>query len=333
MKKLKLIVALALVVVIAGGLWAWWHYGALHPSTEDAFLRAHIVNIAPQVPGEVTQVDVHENQQVKRGDVLFRIDPTQYRNKVDTARAQVKIAEDARKSTAAEISAAEQGVTSAQSTLDTASKQLERAQKLFTSGNISQATLDQDQSNVAKAKAALDSARSQLTKAHSDAQAKEDQLAAAQAQLNSAKVDLGHAVVRAPADGWVSNLDLRAGATVSAYQPLFALVESAHWWVQANFKETDLARIKPGQPVTITVDMLPGVTLKGHVESVGRGSGATFSLLPAENASGNWVKVTQRFPVRIALDKTDATLRTGASVTAKVDTTVKPDSNGTKAGQ
>lgn len=332
MKKLKLIIALVLVLAVAGGLWAWWRYGALHPSTQDAFLRAHIVNIAAQVPGQVTQVDVHENQRVKQGQVLFRIDPTQYRNKVDTARAQVKIAGDALQSTSAEISAAEQGVESAKSTLDTASRQLARAKALFANGNISQATLDQDRSNVAKAKAALDGARSQLTKAQSDAQAKQDQLAAAKAQLNSAQVDLGHAVVRAPAAGWVSNLDLRAGATVSAYQPLFALVEEAHWWVQANFKETDLSRIRPGQPVTIHVDMLPGVTLRGHVESVGRGSGATFSLLPSENASGNWVKVTQRFPVRIALDQTDATLRTGASVTAEVDTTA-PLAGGARAGQ
>lgn len=321
MKKLKLIVALALVVVIAAGLWGWWRYKAFHPSTEDAFLRAHIVNIAAQVPGQVTEVDVHENELVKKGQVLFRIDPAQYQNTYDAAAAQVKIAQDALTSTASEISAAEQGVTSAGATFDTASKQLTRMQSLYASGNISQATLEQQQSAVAQAKAALDAARSQLTKAHTAAQSRNDSLAAAKAQLATAKLNLDHTQVKAPALGWIASLDLRAGATVAAYQPLFALVENGQWWVQANFKETDLSRIRPGQPVTIQVDMLPGTTLTGHVESVGPGSGATFSLLPSENASGNWVKVTQRFPVRIALDKTDAILRTGASVTAEVNTT------------
>lgn len=321
MKKLKLFVALGLVVAIAAGLWAWWRYEEYHPTTQDAYLRANIVSIAAQVPGQVTAVPVHENEHVKAGTVLFRIDPAQYRNAVDAAQAQVDVAEQARKSSESQIQAAEQGVTSARAALDTDKKQLGRTEALFASGNIPQASLDKQRTAVAQARAALDAAVAQLSQARSTAETREDNLAAAKAQLATARVNLDHTVVRAPSSGWVSNLSLRTGSTVAAYQPLFALVEDSDWWVEANFKETDLTRIRPGQPVTVKVDMLPGDTLHGHVASVGAGSGATFSLLPPQNASGNWVKVTQRFPVRIALDPVKATLRAGASVTATVDTT------------
>ncbi|WP_102226546.1 HlyD family secretion protein [Acidimangrovimonas sediminis] len=332
MKNIKLIIAGALVLAIGVGLYFWWQYEDAHPSTEDAFLRAHIVNVAAQVTGQVISVDVHENEKVTKGTVLFRLDPAQYRNAVKSSEAQVKMARDALQATAAQIQAAKQGVGSAQSTYDTAKKQLDRTQALFKNGNISEAALEQQQSQVAQDQASLDKARSSLTQANSDQQSKQDSLASAQAQLATAQLNLDHTVVKAPADGWISNLDLRPGATASAYTPLFALVESDKWWVEANFKETDLTRIRTGQPVSISIDMLPGVKLKGHVESVGAGSGSTFSLLPSENASGNWVKVTQRFAVRIALDKTDVQLRTGASVTATVDTTAGGDGSD-QAGQ
>jgi membrane fusion protein (multidrug efflux system) len=119
----------------------------------------------------------------------------------------------------------------------------------------------------------------------------------------------------------VTNVSLRPGSVVAAYQPLFSLIDASEWWVSANFKETDLVRIAPGMAVTVSVDMLPGRTFAGHVDSVGMGSGATFALLPAQNASGNWVKVTQRFPLRVALDAVDPGLKVGASATVTVDTT------------
>jgi len=321
MKNFKLVAAVCMVVAIGAGLWVWWHYGALHPATEDAFLRAHVVSVEPQVAGQVASVEVGENDQVGKGQVLFRIDPARYQNAVDAATAQVGMALDALNASAGQITAASQAVRSAQTTLDTATRELDRTNSLFAKGNIAQTTLDQQQATVAQTKAALDAARSQLTQAQGAQQTNRDSLAAAKAELATAKLDLDHTVVKSPVAGWVSNLDLRTGATVTAYEPLFAIVDDTHWWVEANFKETDLARIRPGQPVTISADILPGVTLKGHVSSVGFGSGSTFSLLLAENSSGNWVKVTQRFPVRIALDPTQETLRTGASVTARVDTT------------
>ncbi|SDX66551.1 HlyD family secretion protein [Allgaiera indica] len=146
MKKLKLIAAAGLVLAIAAGLWFWWQYEDLHPSTQDAYLRAHIVQISAQVAGQVAQVDVHENQKVEKGEVLFRLDPAQYRNAYDAAKAQEKMAQEAVQSSSAAISAAEQVVASAKSALNTATQQLARSKALFAKGNISQSVLEQQQS-------------------------------------------------------------------------------------------------------------------------------------------------------------------------------------------
>lgn len=147
---------------------------------------------------------------------------------------------------------------------------------------------------------------------------------AAESAVEQARINLAFAEVRAPAAGWIANLSLRKGQAVSPYVPLFSLVEDKGWWIDANFKETDLARIRPSQKASVQIDMYPGVTLEGSVRSLGAGSGAVFSLLPPQNAAGNWVKVTQRFPVRISLDQlpTDPAIqmRVGASVTVTVDT-------------
>jgi membrane fusion protein (multidrug efflux system) len=150
------------------------------------------------------------------------------------------------------------------------------------------------------------------------------QLRAASAQLDKASYERVKTHVTAATGGWVSNLNLRPGSVVQAGTPALAVVEDGNWWVDANFKETDLGRIKPGQKATITLDMYPGLTLDGVVESISPGSGATFSVLPPENATGNWVKVTQRFPVRVHITSAanpDKPLRLGASATVTVDTT------------
>jgi membrane fusion protein (multidrug efflux system) len=150
------------------------------------------------------------------------------------------------------------------------------------------------------------------------------QLRSAAAGLDKATHDRVQTHVTAPAGGWVTNASLRPGAIVQAGTPAFAIVEDGDWWVDANFKETDLGRIKPGQKASIRLDMYPGLTLDGVVESISAGSGATFSVLPPENATGNWVKVTQRFPIRIKITSApspDKPLRLGSSATVTIDTT------------
>ncbi len=321
MKSLKLVAILVMLAAIGAGLFLFWRHEERYPSTQDAYVGANIIYIAPQVTGQVAKVHVDENQAVKSGDLLFTIDDTQFKASVDQSKANLDSAEQQAKSYATQIAAAEASVASAQSAYDTAQKALERAKVLFSTGDVAQSSLDQTTSDFAQASAQLTSSQSSLLALQSGLAAKQDDILSARAQLEIDKANLAWTKVFASADGWIANLTLRPGSSVSANAPQFSIVESADWWVDANFKETALPRIRPGQPVTVQIDMLPGVTLTGKVASIGRGSGDTFSLLPSENSSGNWVKVTRRFPVRIELDPTDAPLRVGGSSKVVVDTT------------
>ncbi|MBD1548920.1 HlyD family secretion protein [Roseibium aggregatum] len=321
MKKWKFGIAAVVLIAAGGGLWGYWWYSTLYPSTQDAYVRAHIVDISAEVTGLVSKVYVTENQKVAQGDPLFELDDEIYRNAATEAQAQLEIAKDQQAGLDRKAKAAKAAVKSTSTAAETAHAQLTRIRALFESGDVAQAALDQAKTAAAQADTARDTARAQLQQARDAATANKDAIVSDGAAYRMAEYNLAHTKITAPADGWVSNIRLRPGSSVTAHEPLFALVDASHWWIDANFKETDLPRIRPGQPATISVDMLPGVTLKGHVASIGRGSGSTFSLLPAENASGNWVKVTQRFPVRIALDKPDPGLRVGASSSVTVDTT------------
>ncbi|WP_171233242.1 HlyD family secretion protein [Ruegeria sp. HKCCA4812] len=321
MKPLKIAAVALILAAIAVGLVLFWRHEERYPSTQDAYLGANIIYVAAQVTGQVADVHVIENQPVKNGDLLFTIDDTQFKASVDAAKANLDSAIQQAKSYSTQIAAAEASVDSAQSAYDNALKSFERAKALFASGDVAQASLDQTASDFAQASARLTTSQSSLLALKSGLQAKQDDILSARAQLEIAETNLAWTNIHAAADGWIANLTLRPGSSVSANAPQFSIVESSDWWVDANFKETALTRIRPGQPVTIRVDMLPGTTLTGKVASIGRGSGDTFSLLPSENASGNWVKVTRRFPVRIELDPTDAPLRVGGSSKVVVDTT------------
>lgn len=330
MKSVRFVALAALVLVIAGGLWYYWRHTSLFPSTQDAYVRANIVTMASQVSGEITAVKVSENQRVAAGDVLVELDASIFENAITAAKAQVESASEAESAFAAQISAASAAVESAQAALDAAIAQFDRVQTLFDKGDAAQAALDQARAARAQSQSALNGAQAQLAQARSALVSNRDALTTAQAQLATATVNLNHTKIVAPTDAWVANISLREGTTISAYQPLFSLVEATEWWVDANFKETDMVRLAVGQPVAVTIDMLPGQQIQGEVASLGIGSGATFALLPAENASGNWVKVTQRFPVRIRLDHGSLQLRAGASATVTVDTTQAQPQSGSQ---
>lgn len=254
------VLVLALLVLI------YLHHEKYYPSTDDAYIKAHIVQIAPQVTGAVAQVKIHDLQIVKKGDILFILDKRPFQIALDNA----------------------------QSTYTETQKSSARTLTLVQKRLLPPASGDQATNNLQMAKNNLD----------------------------KAKLDLTYTTIRAPEDGYVVKLDLRPGATVMAYQPIFSLIGSQYWWAEANFKETQLERIKPGQKATIKVDIYPGHPFKGVVDNVSRGSGASFSLLPAENATGNWVKVTARFPVRVNILKPDPNfpLRVGASAVVTIDT-------------
>lgn len=320
-------VALAAVIVVTiAGAFAYWRYSELYPSTENAYTGSNIVRVAAEVSGPVIRVYVRTDERVKSGNPLFDIDPTLYDAALRNARAQFDAA------TAAAGTAAD-GLKAAAAKLEEKQNALEDAIKAYWEAKHSQNPDLPKSDQLTTAEKAWHDALSAYKEAAAEFTKEQDkpltvttptvQLRAAAAQLDKATHDRVKTRVTAPADGFVSNVTLRPGATVQAGAPQFAIIEGDPWWVDANFKETDLARIKVGQKARVRLDMYPNFTFDGTVESISAGSGATFSVLPPQNASGNWVKVTQRFPVRISLTTRpdDKPLRVGASATVTIDTT------------
>jgi membrane fusion protein, multidrug efflux system len=318
-------VLIGIPVVAALGGAGWWYnsYSSAHPSTSDAYLGRHIVRVAAQVSGPIQSVLVRNNQAVKAGDPLLTIDPAPFELAVRQAEAQLQQAKDSLAAADARVTAAQGQVASAQANASEAERHAERITALAAKGLASKDEGDSARQAELDARAALDSASAELIAAQAARGALGNDNAsvkAAQAALDRARLDLDHTRISAPADGSVGDFDLRPGSYVDAGSALFALVESKDVWVDANFKETDLPRIRPGQPATVSVDLLPERSFDGRVEGLSPASGAAFSLLPPENATGNWVKVTQRFAVRIRILDPVPELRVGASAEVRVDT-------------
>ncbi|MGR8918800.1 MAG: HlyD family secretion protein [Gammaproteobacteria bacterium] len=328
MRALRMLLLVALCLGIGYGLMWYWAYREMHPTTDDAYVQAHVVDIAARVSGPVVRVYVEENDYVDAGAPLFDIDPAVYAAAVASAEANYELAAQDTGADDAEVGVARSTLEERRVTLARAERNLERATALAQQNLIPEAEFDNAQATRAEAAAAVDSARADLRRAESKLGARGDDNArrrAARAALTAAELELSFTRVAAPVAGWVTNIDLREGAMVIAERPQFSIVEDGRWWVEANFKETEMNHMRPGQPARITIDMYPDVVLAGTVESLGAGSGAVFSLLPPENATGNWVKVTQRFPVRISIAPRhddphgERPLRVGASATVAVD--------------
>ncbi|MFT4561529.1 MAG: membrane fusion protein (multidrug efflux system) [Gammaproteobacteria bacterium] len=328
MRRLRMILLVALCCGVGLGLVQYWNYRALHPSTDDAYVQAHIVNIAARVSGPVTAVHVAENEYVNTGDRLFDIDPSTFDASVASAQANYEIAAQATGASDAEVGVALSTLEEQNVALARAVRNLERATSLAASNLISVSEFDNAKATRAEATASVARAQADLRRARSKLGVIGEgnaNLRAAAAALTSANLELSFTRIVAPVSGWVSNISLREGAMIIAERPQFSIVEDEQWWVEANFKETDLGNLRPGSHATITIDMYPDLQIDGEVESLGAGSGAVFSLLPPENATGNWVKVTQRFPVRIRINprKDDPgnlkPLRVGASATVTID--------------
>lgn len=322
-------IALLLVVLCSiGGAILYWRHSELYPSTDNAYIGSDIVRVASEVSGPVIRVYVTTDDGVQTDDPLFDIDPTLYDAALRNARAQFDAA-------AAAAGTAADNLKQAANKLDDKRKALEDALTTYREVKDAQGDSTSPSATMSSATSGWRDALKAYKDAEGDFAAAQDkqltvttptvQLRSAAAALTKSTHDRVKTHATAPTDGTVSNVSLRPGATVQAGGPLFAIIESNKWWVNANFKETDLARIRLGQPATVRLDMYPAVTFDGVVESISAGSGATFSVLPPENATGNWVKVTQRFPVRIRIsnpphDPTEP-LRVGASATVTIDTT------------
>jgi membrane fusion protein (multidrug efflux system) len=307
-------------LLLLGGGYYWLTSGS-SVSTDDAQVKQDIVSVSPQVNGQVVQVFVRDGARVKRGDLLFRIDPQPYRVALEQAEAQ--LANARLQTTQLRTQAAGTGadIVGEQANLAIKRNALARQQALLKQGFTTRAAYEDALNEVRTAEQDVADARARAANAHAAiAPGEQPQIAQAQAAVDKARLDLSRTEVRAPMDGVVENADnLQVGQMAVTGLGMLSLVHSQTAWVEANFKEKDVGRMVPGQKAAIDVDAYPGVECTGHVQSIGAGTGSEFSLLPAQNANGNWVKVTQRVPVRIAFQcNSSQPMIAGLSVTATV---------------
>jgi len=299
---LMLIVPLAL---LAAGLW-YWQVSGNYVSTDNAQVKQDITSVGAQVSGPISEVLVREGDRVKAGQVLFRIDPEPYRVALLQAEAQLASARLSERQVITEAAGTSADIVGAQGQLTIAERALSRQSELLKQGFTTRSSYDAALAQVTQARTALAEARAQAANKQAAIAPGGDQPseAAARASIAKARLDLARTEVRAPTDGVIANADrLLVGQQVVPGIGMVSVVRSGDAWIEANFKEKDLARMVPGQKATIEIDAYPGVELKGHISSIGAGTGSEFAIIPAQNANGNWVKVTQRVPVRIAFDE------------------------------
>jgi len=342
-RRRRWLTALAAVVLVMGtGLGGYWYVvGRFYETTNDAYLGADSVTIAPKVAGYIAELNVQDNQAVHKGDVLARIDPRDYQTAVDSARADLQSAQanaaniDALlKEQESTIAQAQAAVEADQAAVTFAEQELKRYADLARTGVGTAQRQQQAQADLLQKKAALERERAAVTAAQSHIEVLQTQrrqadaaTAAKTAALEQARINLEHTVVAAPIDGVVGDRTARRGQFVQAGTRLMSVVPTNAIYLVANYKETQTGHMTPGQPVSISVDSFPGQTIAGTVDSLAPGTGAQFALLPPENATGNFTKIVQRVPVKILLDPKNpltSRLRPGLSVTATVDTHDRP---------
>ncbi len=328
-KRKRAGIVLFLVIVIALFMGVHWIIRSKTLiTTDNAFVEAHIHAVSPRVSGTVTAVPVEDNQFVKKGETLVELDPTDYEVRVRVAAADLDMARNETSGDYAQVEATRATVSHARARLDQAELDLKRGSALFAKEVIPREQLDRLETARRVAAAQLREAEEGVRKAQAElglagSGGKEARVAQREAKLREASLSLSYTRIVAPVDGYVTRKSVETGSTVQAGQPLMAVVALDDTWVTANYKESQLTHMKPGQKVTFTVDAYPSRTFTGRVESIMAGTGAAFSLLPPENATGNYVKVVQRVPVKIIVDPgsdPQHLLRVGMSVVPTVNT-------------
>ncbi|MBD9560555.1 HlyD family secretion protein [Ensifer sp. ENS03] len=305
----------AITVITASYVYYWWTNRAGSEETDNAYVSGDITSIGPKVAGYVTTLAVDDNQVVQVGDILARIDDADFRAHVDRAKAAVAMTSAAEKNLVqrkshqlALITTADANVRSAQADFDLTTRDLDRSDRLASNGWVSKSSKDSAQAAAARADAALASAKANAMAARLQLAVIESEMAQiiarrheAQANLRLAEISLSETIIRAPVSGIVGNRHVRLGEYVRPGAVLMSVVPVRDVWVIANFKETQLENITVGQKVEVKLDGYPHFTVEGSVDSLSPGSGASFSLLPPDNATGNFVKIVQRVPVKITL--------------------------------
>jgi len=304
-KRIVLLLAVPLLILLVGG-WFWLNSGKT-VGTDNAYVKQDITSISTQVNGPVIEVDVKEGQRVKRGDILFRVDPAPLQVALANAQAQLAAAQLQTVQLKTQASGTSGDIVGGQANLSIAQRALDRQNQLLAQGFTTRSAHDDAINEVEKARAQLADARARAANATAAIVpgGNQPQVAAAQAAIMKAQLDLQHSSVRSPSDGVVAKSDrLLVGQTAITGLSMLSIVRDKAAWVEANFKEGDLARMHVGLPASVSFDAYPGLKVKSRVCTIGSGTGSEFSVLPAQNANGNWVKVTQRVPVRICFDQT-----------------------------
>ena len=314
--------------------WDYWTVGRFLVSTDNAYVKADDTTIAPKVAGYLSEVLVGDNQVVKAGQVLARIDDRDFNVALDQAKAEVAAAEATLASKRTQLNIQQSAIDAARATLDvdtateifarqenkryadlaaTGYGSVQNAQSAQARGASALAAIERDKANLAVALKQVELHKAEIAQATAA-------VARANALLRQAELNLSYTTVLAPIDGVVGNRTLRTGQFVQAGTQLMSLIPSSGAYVIANFKETQLSGVRKGQPVEVTVDTYPGKIVRGHVDSLAPASGQEFALLPPDNATGNFTKVVQRIPVKIALENSDVELRPGMSVVPSIQT-------------
>jgi membrane fusion protein (multidrug efflux system) len=330
MRRLLRVVVLVVVPLIAVAFAVQWYaHSSRWAETDNAYVKAHVIPISTEISGRVSEVSVRDQQRVDKGAPLFRIDPEPFQLALARAEAQLGVTRTEIETLRAEYRSAKFDAEEAAERIPFLERQFERQRLMKEKGMSREDLYDEAQNNMETAKKRLAALRERTQRALAGLDGKPDappeqhpRYRQAVSARDTAALDLARTHIAAPAAGVVSNLKLRPGEYVERGAPRFSLVDEGLLWVEANYKETQLTDMREGQPVSFTVDAYPGHAWRARVSAIAPATGAEFAVLPPQNATGNWVKVVQRVPVRIAIEETGERppLRAGMTVSVTVDT-------------
>jgi membrane fusion protein (multidrug efflux system) len=329
-RKVAVTILLCLVLVAVCLTYYFWHRARIYVTTDDAYIEGDIHLVSSRLPATVIAVDVESNQLVDEGELLVKLDPEPFEVQVRDAEAALEMARNEVDQLRAAVQAARAHLTLAEATLEQAELDFKRTSDLVRDGVAAKDVLDKTKTARDVAAAGVSAAAEELRRARAALGSTEEGMdhpliQKRKAELERARLELSYTNIYSPARGYVTRSSVEVGNRVQPGQPLMSIVPLDDIWVVANYKETQLENVRVGQPVEIAVDTYPDLTLKGRVESIMAGTGAAFSLFPPENATGTFVKVVQRIPVKIVLERKsdpEHVLRIGMSVVTTIDTTV-----------
>jgi membrane fusion protein (multidrug efflux system) len=328
-RLLRAVLLVGVPIAVCMAALVWYARGGRHVETDNAYVKAHIIAVSAEVAGRVIEVAVRDNQAVAAGQSLFRIDPAPFEVAIARADAQMAVVRTDLDSLRAEHRVTLAETTEAEARIDFLTRQLERQQRLKERGMTRDDAVDEARHNLDAARARLVAVKERTARVLASLGGdpnlpvnRHPRFLEAQAARNAAQLDLARTRISAPAAGVVSNMKLQAGEFVARGVPVFSLIETGDTWVEANFKETQLAGVRVGQAARIVADAYPDVAWQARVSAIAPATGAEFAVLPPQNATGNWVKIVQRVPVHFAIEMAPGqpALRAGMTVTVSVDT-------------